>query len=217
MNIFPEPQEVARILNGAQCDWGVAGGWAIDLFLNRITRQHQDIEVAIFRQDQLILQRHLLSRGWSLECVRMGQLEPWSADDYLALPVHEIWCRTPSGPLQHVEVLLNEREADQFVFRRDSRIRSPINSAFIRSTGGIRILAPEIVLLYKSKRPEEPKEQQDFLNAVAALEIRQRQWLLGSLSTIDPEHRWLAGLRNHKPEQVMQVTIRPATPADTTA
>src|SRR5262245_5383995 len=158
MNVFTEPQEVLRILDGLQCDWGVAGGWAIDLFLDRITRKHQDIEVAIFREDQLILQRHLSSRGWSLEYVRNGQLMPWSAEECLELPIHEIWCRIRTGPLRRIEVLLNEREANAFIFRRDFRIVAPINRTFVRSNSGIRVLAPEIVLLYKSKGPTEPKE-----------------------------------------------------------
>jgi Aminoglycoside-2''-adenylyltransferase len=61
MNDFTEPQKVARLLEEVRCSWGVAGGWALDLFLDRVTREHQDIEVAIFREDQLILQEYLSS------------------------------------------------------------------------------------------------------------------------------------------------------------
>jgi len=31
--------------------WGIAGGWAIDLFIGKETRLHSDIEVALFRED----------------------------------------------------------------------------------------------------------------------------------------------------------------------
>ncbi len=201
MNAFIEPQEVERILADVQCDWAVAGGWALDLFLDRVTRKHQDIEVAIFREDQLILQRYLSSRGWSLEFVRNGQLIPWPIGERLALPAHEIWCRIHSGPLQRIEVLLNEHEANAFVFRRDFRIRTPIDRTFVRSSNGIRVLAPEIVLLYKSKRPTEPKEQQDFSNMVDALDMERREWLIESVSAIDPEHVWLAALRGPHSKQ----------------
>jgi len=192
---FTEPHEVLRILGDLECDWGVAGGWALDLFLDRITREHQDIEVAAFREDQLILQRYLSSRGWSLEYVRDGRLVPWPMGERLQLPVHEVWCRIGNGPLRRIEVLLNERAADTFVFRRDFRIRAPIDRTFVRSISGIRILAPEIVLLYKCKRPMQPKEQQDFSKTLAALDLERRQWLMQSLATLDPEHPWLAALR----------------------
>lgn len=89
MNDFAEPQEVARLLKDFQCTWGVAGGWALDLFLDRETREHQDIEVAIFRQDQLSLQEHLELRGWCLDYVHNGHLVPWLSGESLVSPVHE--------------------------------------------------------------------------------------------------------------------------------
>jgi hypothetical protein len=165
------------------------------LFLDRITREHQDIEVGILREHQLTLQRYMLSLGWSLEYVAAGQLIPWPSGERLVLPVHEIWCRIGDGPCRHIEVLLNEREDDAFVFRRDSRIRSPLDRMFVRSNSGIRVLAPEIVLLYKSKRPMKAKEQLDFTNMLEALDSERRQWLTESLATIDPEHAWLAALK----------------------
>lgn len=195
MNAFTEPHEVLRILGDLECDWGIAGGWALDLFLDRITREHQDIEVAILREHQLILQRYLSSRGWTLEYVATGQLIPWPSGERLVLPVHEVWCRIGNGPLRRIEVLLNEREDDAFVFRRDFRIRAALNRMFVRSNSGIRVLAPEIVLLYKSKRPMKSKEQLDFSNMLEALDSERRQWLMESLATIDPEHAWLAALK----------------------
>jgi hypothetical protein len=77
-----------------------------------------------------------------------------------------------------LEVLLNEREANAFVFRRDSRVVASIDRTFIQSNSGIPVLAPEIVLLYKSKRAVEPKEQLDFSNMLNALDTERRQWLL---------------------------------------
>jgi hypothetical protein len=81
-----------------------------------------------------------------------------------------------------------------FVFRRDLRIKAPIDRSFVRSNSGIRVLAPEIALLYKSKRPRKPKDEQDFSIMVGALDGERRQWLIESISAIDPEHEWLAVL-----------------------
>ena len=194
MNSFIEPQEVLEILSDLQCTWGVAGGWALDLFLDRITRKHQDIEVAVFREDQLILQNYFSSRGWSLEYVLNSKLNSWPIGERLRLPIHEIWCHINSGPLNRIEVLLNECEGNDFVFRRDFRVRTPIERTFIRSHSGIPVLAPEIVLLYKSKRSTEPKEQQDFANVLTALDEERRQWLVKTIAANDPKHPWLAAL-----------------------
>jgi hypothetical protein len=187
---FNEPQKVARLLEGLRCTWGVAGGWALDLFLNGVTRKHQDIEVAIFREDQLILREYLSSLGWSFEYVRDGKLFPWPVGENLVLPVHEIWCRIPTGPLRRLEVLLNERRENEFVFRRDFRVVTPIGSAFVRSNSGIPVLAPEIVLLYKSKRASEAKERFDFSNMLDALSAERRHWLFESLAVVHPGHEW---------------------------
>jgi hypothetical protein len=197
VNSFIEPQEVLRILIDLQCTWGVAGGWALDLFLDRVIRKHQDIEVAILRQDQLILQDYLSSRGWSLEYVLNSKLISWPRAERLVLPIHEIWCRIGTGAaLGRIEVLLNECEGNDFVFRRDFRIRASIERAFIRSSSGIPVLAPEIVLLYKSKRAMDSKEQQDFSSMLNALDVERRKWLVEGIAAGDPRHPWLADLRD---------------------
>ena len=194
MTEFFEPQHVSRLLRDLPCPWGIAGGWAVDLFLDRVTRQHQDIEVAIFRDDQLILQDYIGFRGWSFEYVRDGRFHPWSIGERLELPIHEIWCRSNTSPLPRLEVLLNERVVDAFVFRRDPRIRAPIERTFVQSNRDIPVLAPELVLSYKSSRPNEHKEQLDFSNLVGALSAERRRWLLESIALNAPEHPWLVAL-----------------------
>jgi hypothetical protein len=41
------PAEVARRLSGVTATWCVAGGWAVDLHLGRVTREHKDLEIAV--------------------------------------------------------------------------------------------------------------------------------------------------------------------------
>lgn len=113
----------------------------------------------------------------------------------------KVWCRAAKGRLRRLEVLLNERKANAFVFRRDFRISAPLDRTFIRTNRGIPVLAPEIVLLYKSKRALDSKERLDFSNMLAALDRERRQWLLESLAVADAEHPWLADLRGPDPPQ----------------
>ena len=198
MNDFTTPQQVQHLLTNVRCTWGIAGGWALDLFLNRVTRKYKDIEVAIFREDQLILQEYLSSQGGFFEYIHGGQFFPWESGERLELPIHEIRCQISSGSLRCLEVLLNERTVDTFVFRRDARIRAPINRAFLQSKSGIPVLAPEIVLLYKSKEFGDVKEQLDFSNILDAIDVERCQWLFESIATIDPEHPWSTVLKGHK-------------------
>jgi hypothetical protein len=55
--MFALPLQIAAIMRGFKQSWFVAGGWAIDLFLGKATRSHQDIEIAIFRKDQTCIAR----------------------------------------------------------------------------------------------------------------------------------------------------------------
>ena len=41
---FSEPIRLKKLLQGYKGIWMVAGGWAIDLYLNKETRHHHDIE-----------------------------------------------------------------------------------------------------------------------------------------------------------------------------
>jgi len=45
------PRDAVEWFARASVPWWVAGGWAIDLFLNRSTRQHHDLDVGVLRRD----------------------------------------------------------------------------------------------------------------------------------------------------------------------
>ena len=83
---------IRPLMDGFPGPWCVAGGWALDLFLGRVTRSHADVELAIFRQDQALLHRHFST--WELEKIVNGQRHVWSEAQRLELPVHEIHARS---------------------------------------------------------------------------------------------------------------------------
>jgi hypothetical protein len=188
---FAEPLKVATLMERFERPWFIAGGWAIDLFLGRVTRHHKDVEIAIFRDDQAAIFEHLA--GWECKLSSMGGRAPWHGER-LELPLHEIHARRPSGEPAHLEVLLNERDGDLWRYRRDLAIARPVALAGLRSALGVPFLAPEIVLLYKSKGPRAGDEA-DFGSTHAALDHGQRQWLAQALAAITPGHPWLASLR----------------------
>ena len=188
---FARVTEVAAFLADFPRLWFISGGWAIDLFLNRVTRDHEDIDVAIFRRDQRDLRTFLAD--WTLEKVAERRREPWREEESLNLPVHEIHARRAGETPGEIEFLLNEAADDHWVFRRDPRIRRPISKSAMRTASGIPFLAPVIVLLYKAKDPTA-KDEADFERVRPHLGFTRRLWLRGALKTCHPGHPWLARL-----------------------
>ncbi|HJF33245.1 MAG TPA: hypothetical protein K8V56_15900 [Sporosarcina psychrophila] len=169
--------------------WGIAGGWAIDLFIGKQTRHHSDIEVALFREDQHKLKKAL--SDWSFEKVVKGELISWG-EEWLELPVHEIHgVHKQTG--ERLEVLLNDTRDSEWVFRRESSISFLKSSFFLNSNEGIPYLHPAVVLLYKARNARK-KDHTDFLAAKDFLKIEDKNWLRQALQMHIPEHTWIPEL-----------------------
>src|SRR3954468_16507094 len=76
--------ELADVMRAYPKRWFVSGGWAIDLFVGRVTRLHDDIEVGTFFPDQPELEEHLV--GWELSRIRNGSWEPLVPGEAVTLP-----------------------------------------------------------------------------------------------------------------------------------
>lgn len=190
--LFDVPPKVAALMRGFGRDWFIAGGWAVDLYLGEVTRAHEDVEVAVFRQDQSALWGHF--GGWSWrKAVGQGVLSEWPRGEVLELPVHEVYAFKESAEPREIEFLLNESDERGWVFRRDARIARALDRCRMISEAGVPFLSPEIVLLYKSKNPRL-KDEQDFAAVVARLDGEQKTWLRGALEVCDPGHEWLRDL-----------------------
>ena len=190
---FKEPKRVNEVLKNYNGIWGIAGGWAIDLFLNKETREHQDIEIAILRQEQLLFKNYL--HGWSFSYIdNMGQLINWDNDKYLELPVHEVY--TTDGTGNRIEILLNEAVDGNWIYRRNLNVTYPIESSILKSKCGIPILSPEIVLLYKSKENRK-KDSDDLRRILPELSKESRAWLASSIEFAHGNTEWVKEIKNH--------------------
>jgi hypothetical protein len=186
------PEHVAALLSGFDAPWWIAGGWALDLFLDAETRRHGDVDVAVLRGDHLAL--HRLLRHWDLRyATAEGTLVPWDGRP-LTLPTHAVWARRSreqDGPWTF-EVLLNEHRGDRWVYRRDPAVSRLLDDLGAHRDG-IPFLAPEVVLLYKSKSPTATDEG-DFDAVAPHLAEPARSWLRDALRTCAPRHAWLERL-----------------------
>lgn len=187
---FNEPLRVQELLQNYDSPWFIAGGWAIDLFLGHETRKHRDIEIALFRQDQESIRTYL--RNWNLQKVVKGEFHHWKGE-YLELPIHEIHGTSETGA--RIEILLNESNEFEWVFRREPSISRQLKDIKWVSKLGIPYLNPEIVLLYKAKNPK-PKDEEDFMRAKNLLNEESRIWLKKGLEAHVPGHHWIGELED---------------------
>ena len=185
-------EQVAERLAAAAFPWWIAGGWALDLFLTRQTRAHGDIDVAIFRGDERALARHLPSL--ELVIAERAGLAPWSGDAPLPASAHQLWARERGRDVWQLEVLLEERSEDRWVYRRDASIRLRAADIGRRTAEGVPYLRPEIQLLYKSKEARAVDES-DLIALLPRLDPAQRGFLAAALWKVAPGHRWLERLK----------------------
>lgn len=189
---FAELDWVQELMGSFPHPWYVAGGWAIDLHVGRVTRDHGDTEVAVLRRDQEALRpylpdwefRHAIPGGH-------GDLEPWREGIRLERPIHELHAFGPEGV--ELEILLNESTGGVWRFRRMMEIARPLSKLGHVSSPGIPYLAPEVVLLYKAKEPTEIDER-DFRAARPLLGEEPGEWLRISIEACYPDHPWLTSL-----------------------
>ena len=185
---FADVGKVASLLGDLRCEWYVCGGWAVDLYLGRVTRAHKDVDISIPRARQLEVRDYMTARGWSTEKAHDGRLTPWREGEFLSLPVHTVWCRNDAHDPDFLELQLDEIDGEWFRFRRDPTVMLPRGRMSFKTESGLRALAPELVLLYKSNAVEEYAE--DFRNAAPALDAERRAWLKDALDRLYARHPW---------------------------
>lgn len=188
------PQEVARFFTRLAAPWWIAGGWAIDLFLGRQTREHEDIDIQFLRRDQHAVRA--LFGAWDMQAAlppprdESWPFQPWRLDDVLDVTIHDVWCRPASIQPWALQLMVADTHDEQWVSRRSPRIVRPVAALGGVTADGIPYLAPEVQLFYKAKG-RRPKDEADFRSALPALDRVRQQWLRDALATTHPHHPWL--------------------------
>jgi aminoglycoside-2''-adenylyltransferase len=184
--------ELSDLMLGAPFRWCVAGGLAIDRLLGRATREHGDLDVAVFRKDDGLVRKWLA--GWELWCAGSpgSGLHRLHIEDRLPADAHGIWCRRLESEPWSFEILIEESSFQDWLYRRNRLVTLPLE-ALMHGSQGVPVMAPEVVLLYKAKSPRE-RDRDDFYAALPLLRARQREWLKSAIAQAHPACPWLSEL-----------------------
>lgn len=192
------PADAERLFRGYPGTWWIAGGWALEAFTG-VKRHHEDIDPAALREELPMLRRHLAGSldAWAAFSGALRPLRPEDrpdalADDILPDGCGQLWTRPGAAYPWEYDILLSPGTADEWVYKRDARIRMPMAEA-IWERDGIRYLQPEIQLLYKAKG-QRLKDDADFAATLPFLDDARREWLRDALTRTLPGHDWLADL-----------------------
>jgi hypothetical protein len=172
----------------------IAGGWALDLFAGRVRRSHGDVDVLVLARDLEVLARTFTRPRPVLQFAETGEQRPWVEGERLVPGPHALVFPDDDGP-SPVQILLGASDRDEWVYHRGrGTLRKSLNEITLQSPQGLCYLAPEIVLLYKS-RHLRPKDNADFEDVHDLLDPSRRQWLVERIFPRYPDHPWLPALR----------------------
>ncbi|TDD42651.1 hypothetical protein E1263_42115 [Kribbella antibiotica] len=183
------PEEIAGLLAGTRARWCVVGGWALDLFRGRQTREHEDLEIATPLWDFDLLRERL--SGY--EFFVAGREGFWPVDG--AGPAYfeyqQTFVRDPSTGRWRADVMRTPDDGVHWICALDRSIRLPYDEAVARTPDGIPYLRPELVLLFKGLQTR-PKDQVDFEATAPLLSEAARRWLRAALADASgEEHPWI--------------------------
>lgn len=187
---------LAAKLKGLDCRWCVVGGWALDLFIGVVHREHSDLEIIVPRQQFQLVEECLSTE---LRFYVTGAEGQWPLETAGAAfdKYQQTFGRDESTGKFILDVM---RVADSGVWELAGHpeITRPWSESIETTSSGIPYLRPEQVLLYKALGigDDDPrlKDGGDFLCVLPFLDARARDWLARTLASLRPAHPWLRAL-----------------------
>jgi hypothetical protein len=196
----PAPvDEAARLLAGFDRTWLLCGGWGVDAWLGRQSRDHLDVDIAMLEHDQSAI-HGFFGEGWLLnghDPFDDDSTTPWDGHR-LVVPAHihargaDLDGLGPAGAEHNLDIQLERVDGGKWVFRDDPRLGLPLARAILTPPWGVPTLAPEAIVFYKSGPERRPHDEADCQLLLPILSRAQRDWLRGAIAATDAAHPWLS-------------------------
>lgn len=171
-NAADELAGIAEVLmTGANSRWWLTGGVALAVSVGSCWRDHSDIDIATLYGDALDTHLELLESRGALE--HDGKSRRYTVN---------LFTRRVE-----VEFLLSPGDDTHWVYRQDPALRVEWEHAVKRNARGVPYLAPELVLLSKS-RSLRPHDHADARAVIPTLNNPSRMALAARLET---GHPWI--------------------------
>ncbi|HSM70824.1 MAG TPA: hypothetical protein VK851_04715 [Anaerolineales bacterium] len=113
------PRDILSLLESAPFSWWITGGWSIDLFLGKQTRNHFDVDIAISRDDQLLAQNYLNKWDfWATKRDKNGNIVlcEWETGHKLAMEYPGVWARESRNSPWRFEFIFHEIQDQTWIF-----------------------------------------------------------------------------------------------------
>jgi hypothetical protein len=191
--------------------WALCGGWALDAWLGRVSRDHGDVDLSVFDADHQQLFDHLA--GWQLIAhTSVGDDGSTGTWDGRRLPVpSHIHGRAPvdAGPLPEdgvcepakgwwLDIQIDGSEEDECVLVDEPRLTMPMRDAIRTSPWGVPATSPEVLLFFKAgaRNAAYPRRRdwRDFVAFLPRLSDAQAAWLCEAIARVDPGNPWIEPL-----------------------
>ncbi|WP_455269898.1 nucleotidyltransferase domain-containing protein [Rhizobium herbae] len=185
------PLELTSRLAGVSAPWCIVGGWALDLWHGQQTRDHDDLEFTVLREDVRIFRETL--QELDFYTAGSGVVTPLPLDAEPPADIVQIWCLDSIERCWRVDMMIEPGTPQTWVCKRDPKILGRRNEFVHATSEGIPYLAPAPILLFKAKY-RRTKDEVDFENALPKLAVSERAWLKTNLELVHPGHDWISAL-----------------------
>lgn len=186
------PHELGQRLREAILPWYVAGGWALDVWHDEQTREHEDLEFVVLR-DHVDHFRGILC-DLDFFAVKDGAIEYLPPSARLPGDVWQLWGADTRQGCWRVDLMIEEGTPDLWVYKHDRTINMARSDAVHVSNVGIPYLAPINVMLFKAKR-RRSKDQMDFDHCLPKLSVEEKHQFVVWLTGLHPDHPWITQLK----------------------
>ncbi|RXK19180.1 hypothetical protein [Macrococcus sp. DPC7161] len=171
-----ELSQLIKVMDDAKVQYGIAGGYGIELFCDKYVRDHKDIDVCVLDKDIPMLMSFLMEHGYRLYKAYKGVLTPLYMSDKVT-DDFSIWVSKGEDTPFLFEILIGRTQDNHWLYRRNLGIKFPLTEVFITKKG-VSILNPLIILLFKmNKSKVEEKDWIDFEAAKPLLSEEKLEWL----------------------------------------